>query len=269
MIHSLSRAVEALLIDVAEAVVMPRYQLLEAHEVSQKAPDDLVTIADKESELRLNEGLATILPEARMVGEEACAADPSVLDGLDQGIAWIIDPIDGTGNFAAGRPHFALMVALVDSGRPIAGWIYDPLRGRMCHAHQGGGAWIDGKRVYARPSEAPMPIAAISTRFMDGLERAAMLERSDGHFSLVDVPLCAGEQYPRVVLGENDFSIFARTLPWDHVAGTLFLTESGGHVARMDGSPYFFWDKRTGMLGAGSREMWDLAAKQLADIKVL
>jgi fructose-1,6-bisphosphatase/inositol monophosphatase family enzyme len=263
--HTLYKAVEILLHDTAEAIVLPRYRALEAHEIEEKTPGDFVTIADKESELRLNEGLAHILPDARMVGEEACAADPSLLEGLGHGTAWVIDPIDGTGNFAAGRPHFALMVALVADGEPIAGWIYDPLRRRMCHAHQGGGAWIDNTQVYARTSGEAKPVAAISMKFMKPDQREDFARRSDGHFTLADVPLCAGEQYPRMVLGENDLSVFERTLPWDHVAGALFLTEAGGYIARMDGSPYQFWDGRTGMLGAASRQIWDAAAAVLVD----
>jgi fructose-1,6-bisphosphatase/inositol monophosphatase family enzyme len=263
MMHPLSPAVETLMRDVAARIVMPRYQMLEAHEVDEKSPGDLVTIADKESEDALNTGLAKILPEARMVGEEACAADPSLLSGLDRGTAWIIDPIDGTSNFAAGRPHFALMIALVDAGAAIAGWIFDPLRNRMCHAAAGYGAYIDGTRITAKSSGEEHPIAAISTRFMSDDVRDAMLKQTQGRLRLVDVPLCAGEQYPRIALGENDLSIFERTLPWDHVPGALFLNEAGGRVTRMDGTPYQFWDGRTGLLGAASPQLWDEAASIL------
>lgn len=263
--HTLHAQVSDLLRQVAEDVVMPRFQQLATHEIVEKTPGDLVTIADTESETRLSEGLAKILPEARMVGEEACAADPSLLNNLDKGTAWIIDPIDGTGNFAAGQPHFALMVALVADRVPLAGWIYDPLRGRLCHAHQGGGAWIDGERVTARGSGQPLPIAAISTRFLAPDARDAMVQRTNGHFTLAEVPLCAGEQYPRIVLGENDLSVFHRTLPWDHVAGALLLTEAGGYIARLDGASYQYWDGGTGLLGAASPALWEAAARVLAD----
>jgi fructose-1,6-bisphosphatase/inositol monophosphatase family enzyme len=261
--HALSVAVEALLREVAEMVILPRYRSLEVHEIEEKSPGDLVTIADRESELWLNEGLARIVPEARMVGEEACAADPKLLEGLDKGTAWIIDPIDGTSNFATGKPPFAVMVALVAEGNPVAGWIYDPLRRRTCHAVAGGGAWIDGEQVYARPSSAPLPIAAIGTTFMTPDDRESILARAEGQFKLADIPRCAGEQYPRIVLGENDLTIFERMLPWDHVPGALFLSEAGGHVARLDGTPYRFWEGRKGFLGAGSRAMWDHAARVL------
>jgi fructose-1,6-bisphosphatase/inositol monophosphatase family enzyme len=261
--HSLTTSVAALLRKTATDIVLPRYRALQTHEIQEKSPGDFVTIADKESELALNEGLARILPEARLIGEEACAAAPHLLDGLESGTAWIIDPIDGTGNFAAGRPHFALMIALVADGEPIAGWIYDPLRDRLCHAHHRGGAWINGERIFATPSGAPLPIAALSTRFMDPDQRADMTTRAHGRLTLADVPLCAGEQYPRIALGENDLSVYERTLPWDHIAGAQFLTEAGGHIARMDGTPYRFWDGRTGLLGAVSHAIWDDAVRIL------
>lgn len=245
---------------VGRDIVMPRYRNLTADQISEKAADDFVTIADKESEARLAEGLAAILPEAGIIGEEACAADPTILDRAGEGLNWIIDPIDGTGNFAAGRPPFGIMVALADAGVTLAGWILDPLSGRMCHAMLGGGSHIDGERVSARESGDPLPVAALAVYFMTPQERADIERRSAGRFALVDIPRCAAEQYPRLVLGQNDVSVFARTLPWDHAAGCLFLNEAGGRCERLDGSPYRVGDLRRGLLGASSPRLWDEAA---------
>jgi len=255
--------VVALMRDVARDVIMPRYQNLRAEEVSEKAVDDLVTIADKESEIRLAEGLATILPEAGIIGEEACAADPAILERAGDGLNWIIDPIDGTCNFAAGRPPFGVMIALADAGATLAGWILDPLTGRLCHAILGAGSHIDGQRVQARESGETLPVAALAVYFMTDEERADIQRRSAGNFALVDIPRCAAEQYPRLVLGQNDVSVFARTLPWDHAAGTLFLNEAGGCCQRLDGSPYRVGDLRRGLLGASSPRLWDIAAETL------
>ena len=255
--------VVALMRAVGRDIVMPRYRNLSSDEISEKAADDFVTIADKESEIRLAEGLSDILPEAGVIGEEACAADPAILDRAGDGLNWIIDPIDGTGNFASGKPPFGIMVALVDSGTTLAGWILDPLTGRLCHAMLGGGSHIDGQQVQARESHGDLPIAAISTIFMDPAERAAMESRAKSNFTMVDIPRCAAEQYPRLVLGQNDVSIFARVLPWDHAAGTLFVNEAGGCCQRLDGSPYRVGDLSRGLMGASSRRLWDLAAKTL------
>jgi fructose-1,6-bisphosphatase/inositol monophosphatase family enzyme len=258
--HALHKDVSALMMKVAAEIVMPRYQSLAAHEMEEKTPGDLVTIADKESELALNEGLAQIEPSARMIGEEACAANPKLLDGLKSGAAWIIDPIDGTNNFASGRPPFAIMVALVEDGVAQVGWMLDPITGRMCHAVKGSGAFINGERVFARGSGEALPKAGISTLFMDPQTRTAFLGRAEGKLTLADIPRCAGEQYPRIVLGGNDLALFERVLPWDHVSGALFVEEAGGKVARLDGSAYQFWDGRSGLLAAGSPGMWDYSA---------
>jgi fructose-1,6-bisphosphatase/inositol monophosphatase family enzyme len=255
--------VVALMREVARDIVMPRYQNLAAHEISEKAAEDFVTIADKESEIRLAEGLAAILPEAGIIGEEACAADPAILERAGEGLNWIVDPIDGTGNFAAGRPPFGIMVALADAGTTLAGWILDPLTGRLCHAVLGAGSHIDGERVQARESGGDLPIAALAVYFMTEEERADIQRRSEGQFTLVDIPRCAAEQYPRLVLGQNDISVFARTLPWDHAAGTLFLNEAGGCCQRLDGTAYVVGDMQRGLLGASSPRLWDLAAERL------
>ena len=257
---ALHEPVVALMRQVAREIVMPRYRNLSADEISEKAADDYVTIADKESELRLTEGLSAILPEAGVIGEEACAADPSILDRAGVGLNWIIDPIDGTGNFASGNPPFGVMVALADGADTLAGWILDPLAGRLCHASLGGGAFVDGDRIAARESGAELPVAALAVYFMSEQERRNIQRRAIGNFALVDIPRCAAEQYPRLALGRNDVSVFARTLPWDHAAGTLFLNEAGGRCARLDGSPYRIGDTQRGLLGASSPRMWDRAA---------
>ncbi len=263
MMMELHEPVVALMRDVARDIVMPRYRNLSADDISEKAADDFVTIADRESEIRLAEGLAAILPEAGIIGEEACAADPAILDRAGEGLNWIVDPIDGTGNFAAGKPPFGIMIALADSGTTLAGWILDPLTGRLCHAILGAGSHIDGEQVRARESGADLPIAALAVYFMTEEERADIRRRSTDRFTLVDIPRCAAEQYPRLALGQNDVSVFARTLPWDHAAGTLFLNEAGGLCQRLDGSPYRVGDTRRGLLGASSPRLWDMAAETL------
>lgn len=258
---ALSASVAALMRKVAAEVVMPRYRNLAQHEVIEKAVDDLVTIADRESEARLSEGLARLLPEADIVGEEAVAADPGVMERLESGLNWIIDPIDGTGNFAAGHPPFGLMIALVDSSIVQQSWILDPLRDRLCCAALGKGATIDGETVTARPTDATLPVAGISLLFADPENRVRLKARAEGKLEMADIPRCAAEQYPRIVLGVNDLAVFERTLPWDHAPGALFVNEAGGKVARPDGSPYVIGaDPGKGLLAACSPAMWERAA---------
>ena len=267
MTKALTADVLAIMQRAAREAVMPRYQSLAAHEIDAKAADDVVTIADKEAELILAEGLARLLPEAAIVGEEAAHADPALLDRLGDALCWIIDPVDGTNNFAAGKPPFGLMVALSLGGETIAGWILDPLSGRLCHAHRDGGAFIGEERITARDTGQEPPIAAISLVFMDPAQREAMKSHIAPHYSLVDIPRCAAEQYPRLVLGVNDVSIFERTLAWDHAAGVLFVNEAGGKAARPDGRAYRVDEAHLpGLIGAASPALWDELAGRLAQL---
>lgn len=265
--QALDAAVLAVIREACDRAIMPRYQSLATHEIEEKASagtlEDLVTIADKESELILAEGLARLMPEAAIVGEEAADADPTVLERLGDALCWIIDPIDGTNNYAAGKPPFGLLVALAERGETIGGWIYDPLKGRFCHAHAGKGAFINGERVTARTSGQTPPIAAISLVFADAAERERLKRGIAPHYTCVDIPRCAAEQYPRLVLGENDLTIFSRTLAWDHAAGVLFVNEAGGKVARPDGRPYRVDEHmQPGLIGAATPALWaQLAAR--------
>ncbi|ABD26434.1 inositol monophosphatase [Novosphingobium aromaticivorans DSM 12444] len=262
---ALDEAVAALMRDTAQRTLLKHYQQLADHHVTAKAADDVVTIADTESEAMLAEGLARILPEAAIVGEEAAHADASVLEHLSDSLCWIIDPLDGTNNFAVGKPPFGILLALAEKGETVAGWIYDPLTGRLCTAHRGKGAWLNGERFTARPSGQEPPIAAISLVFVDQEKRAALLEHIAPHYALVDIPRCAAEQYPRIALGINDVSVFERTLAWDHAAGVLFLNESGGKAARPDGSPYRV-DRHLepGLIGAASPALFDALAERMS-----
>lgn len=263
---ALDEEMRALLRFVSERTIMPRWRNLAEGEVIEKALDDLVTVADREAEAFLAEALATLAPDVPIVGEEAAHADPSILDRLS-GPCWIVDPIDGTHNYAHGKTPFGTMIALADGGETVAGWIYDPVRDRLCHARRGEGAFVDGERITASGTGETPPLAAISLIFLDPARREAVCQHIAPHYHLVDIPRCAAEQYPRIALGENDVSVFERTLAWDHAAGVLWLNEAGGKVCRPDGSPYRVDQTgRTGMIGAASPALWDRLAALYAKL---
>lgn len=258
------RAIENLLRDVTEKAILPRYRNLAEGEIEDKGGNDPVTIADRESEEMLREGLEKIIPGMAFVGEELVHADPTTLEHLTSD-CWIVDPIDGTRNFAAGKPPFGILVAMASGGEAHTGWIYDCLTGRICIAHRGKGAFIGEEKITAQPTGQASPIAAISMAFMDDAQREAMKAHITPHYSLADIPWCAAEQYPRLALGTNDVSIFERTLAWDHAAGALWLNEAGGKAARLDGSPYRVdeWDRK-GLVGAATAALWEEMVERLA-----
>jgi fructose-1,6-bisphosphatase/inositol monophosphatase family enzyme len=255
--------VAALIRQVASEVVLPRFRALEAHEIAEKSPGEIVTSVDREAERRLHDGLAAFGLGARIVGEEAAAADPALLDDVDSGLVWLVDPLDGTANFAAGREPFGLMVALVEDGVPLAGWLYDPVRGRMCHAERGAGAFCDGTPVRAREVRGARPRAALGTHFMAQVQRNRVHRSAAEWCEIVSVPRCAAESYPRLALGEDTIALFQRILPWDHAAGVLFLAEAGGKTKHWDGTPYRVGGPGRGVLAAASEAAWAHAAERL------
>ncbi|MDT8757703.1 inositol monophosphatase [Sphingomonas psychrotolerans] len=262
----LPEAIAAVLRHAAASVVMPRFQRLAAAEIEEKSPGDLVTIADREAEAVIAEGLAAIRPDARFVGEEACARDPSLLDDLGSGTVWIVDPIDGTANFAAGRRPFALMAALIENGETVASCILDPVDGRLAAAERGAGAWLDGNRVH--PASASPGIGALSG-IVSSFSRpqaaepkvAALAERAG---EVVATRRCAGDEYPLVATGARHFALYWRSLVWDHAPGVLFLEEAGGVAARLDGSRYRVTDGGGPILLARNSVIWDEVAAVLA-----
>ena len=265
MTHALHREVSAILQQVSEQIILPRFRNLAAADIAEKTPGDLVTIADKESEAALSEALSRLLPNSAIVGEEAVAADADELRHLSAPACWIIDPIDGTHNFAHGKAPFGIIIALCHDGVTEEGWLYDPLTGRMSHAVRGGGAFVNGQRIRAAATSAMPPIAAISELFLNAGQHDALRADIAPHYTLVDIPRCAAEQYPRLVLAQNDVSLFERVLPWDHAAGILFLNEAGGMAARPDGRAYAPTQDERGLIGAASPALFEAIVERLKD----
>ena len=235
----------------AQGSMLPRYRALKEDEIEMKGEDDPVTVVDREVEAFLTDALTKLAPGVAVVGEEAC---------------WIIAPLDGTANFTSGEGHIGIMVALADAGEAIAGWIYDPVRDRLCHAKRGEGAFVDGERTRAQPSGDTPPHLAAMKRFMGGEQRALFEAEIEPYYQIIQAPGAAAEQYPLTVFGGHDLAIYERTLAWDHAAGCLFLNEAGGACLRPDGSPYRVDDGRRGMIGAASRNLFDELAERLISV---
>lgn len=261
---ALDTGVSSLLRTVASEVVMPSFCALSKDDIFEKSPGEIVTRVDREAEVRLHDGLAALRTGARVIGEEACAQDPALLASAGEGLVWLVDPLDGTANFAGGRRPFGLMVALVAGGLPLAGWILDPSSGRLCRAARGEGARINDRpiRVCAKPSVRP--VAALATQFMTPDQREHTHACAGRLFSREPIPRCAAESYPRLVLGLTDVALFQRILPWDHAAGVLLVQEAGGWVTHWDGHHFKVGGPRTGLLVASSHWTWAQAHAVLA-----
>jgi len=253
-------AVGALVQDVAHRVVLPRFRDLAAGEISEKSPGDLVTAVDVEAERVITAGLTELSSGVPVVGEEAVAADPWLLGLLGRdGLAFVVDPIDGTRAFVEGDPDFAVMVALVDHGVPVASWIALPAYGELFWAARGAGAFVSrGSGVPERVSRAGGGVGpvrgGVATAFLpDGL-REQIGERVEALAPDVrgSARLWAGATYRRVLLGEDDFIVYWRTNPWDHAPGAVLVREAGGVVQRWDGTDYRADDAATSLLVAAT-----------------
>jgi len=258
--------VAEILRDVAATIVVPRFRTLAPDEIRAKsAPDDLVTVADVASEAALTARLSDLVPGSLVVGEEAASADSAVFDRLrgDDRLVWIIDPIDGTHNFAHGDPEFGLMVAASRAGTTVAAWILAPMDGRMAIAVKGGGATINGEPVRPeRPERLGDVVGAVSRRYCSDASRDQIETRSAA-FKEARVTRCAAHDYLRILEGRSHIGYYNRVMPWDHAAGSLLVVEAGGHSAFVDGDVYSPRRREGGLLTASSIEVWTMARDQL------
>lgn len=251
--------------EVAAEVMEPRFRRLARGEVREKSPGEVVTVVDEQAETALARRLGALIP-APVVGEEACARNPDLLRAIRAEESWLVDPLDGTANFIAGSPDWAVMVALLRAGRPVASWIWRPCDRVLYQAERGSGSQRNGESLVApqgRAAEGGLRGAVLS-RFLDPAARARLEANRDRIGEVTAGAMCAGVDYPLVAEGGQDFVSFRRTLPWDHVPGCLLVEEAGGAVRRMDRRPYDPWDREgEGLLAARSAAVWDAAATWL------
>jgi fructose-1,6-bisphosphatase/inositol monophosphatase family enzyme len=249
--------VQQLVRHVAEEVINPRFRALAAGDVTEKSPGEVVTVVDREAEALLTEGLRGLTPGFPVIGEEAASVDPSLLALLEQpGPVWLVDPLDGTPAFVAGSPDHAVMLALVVDGLVVAAVIHQPQHDRMLVAERGSGAYADGRRLRTGPGDAALADlrGGVLRRFLDAPTRAAV-DAAHRFGDLTPGTTCAGVEYPLLASGERDFLLFWRTLPWDHAAGSLLVTEAGGVARRLDGSDYAPARAGEGLLVSGSSSL--------------
>ena len=256
-------AVIALLRRVAQTEIMPRFRNLAAADIRTKSsPLDLVTVADEAAEAALAAGLLALFPGAAIIGEEAVAADPTLLARLRApGPVWVIDPIDGTANYAADLPLFGTILALVENDEVQAGFIHDPLGDDTAFAQRDAGAWMITASGASRPLHvaAPVPVAqmtgCISWRYLPQPLRSQVLNRLDRFAAIPDFR-CAAHQYRLLAAGHCHLQFFRRLLPWDHAAGILLHHEAGGYSARLDGSKYRPSETTGGILLTPDQPSW-------------
>ncbi|MFD1744092.1 inositol monophosphatase family protein [Rhizobium helianthi] len=254
----------------AKQEILPRFRRLGAHEVRAKSEaTDLVTEADEQAERYIKAEVAKFAPDALFIGEESVAADASLLNRLaDAELAVIVDPVDGTFNFAAGVPAFGVMASVVYKGEAIAGIIYDPMGDDWVMAEKGGGAFLrrpDGDAVRlataaAKPLEATYGMASAAYFYA---EQRLQLLTNLAKLRFFASYRCSAQEYRILAGGHVDFVLYNKLMPWDHVGGSLIVQEAGGHVAKLDGSPYRPHEFEGGLLAASNKETWDMLKREI------
>ena len=233
----------------AETVILPHFRNLSSAQIFEKKPGDLVTVADRESEAFLARELTALLPDSQVLGEESSFADPSLFSLLEgDKPVWIIDPIDGTTNFAKGDSRFAVIVALVQNLRIEAGWILEPYHGRFIAAKRGNGCWslrpnqADENLQFKQPIAPKQSIGAAYGHRQRGTppKNTAIYDiaESSNQFAAVTQHFSGGVEYHAMVVEEIHWSLHSRSWPWDHAAGVVMIEEAGGMVKFLDGSDY-------------------------------
>ncbi|MFT4295387.1 MAG: inositol monophosphatase [Micropruina sp.] len=247
-------AVTAAIRAVTDAEILPRFRSLADDEIIEKRPGDVVTVADRLAEQALTRIFQAETPGCLVVGEEAVYADPAPLKALPTAeLAWVIDPVDGTRNFADGKPDFAVMVAEVRHGVTTRGWIWQPVHDRMYIAERGAGVTCNGVQLSPPPMADPI-VGALHGRW--GRPRAGLPEG----VRLVQLAGCCGVDYPDVVEGRRAFVGYWSMHPWDHLPGALMVEELGGRVATTAGRRYAAGVTGRFLLAAQSPDTWELAA---------
>jgi len=247
-----------LLEEAAAEEIVPRFRSLADGEIRRKQGGEVVTVADEATEARLSVALGDLMPGSTVVGEEAVAGDPSVLERLSEDRpVWVIDPVDGTANFANGIGVFAVMLAFLREGEIRAAWIHDPLGDRTAVAEAGEGAWMAGRRLAVA---GPKPLAEMRGTLHASQyatpEMARQVQARRERLQAIKSLRCAGAEYLRLASGEMHFSLFTKMAPWDHAPGNLIHREAGGVALMLDGRAYDAVQPVEGLLMAPDRASW-------------
>ena len=211
----------------------------DAHDIEKDTHEkngaaDLVTKYDVAVQAFLQRELLALVPEAGFLGEEG------EHETLDKPWVFVVDPIDGTTNFVRHMHHSNIAVALVHEGCVAYGVVYNPFTEEMFAARRGGGAFLNGRPIHVSDRDMSHAITMCGStiydrRFTDRsfslMRRLYDLGLDFRRFGSAELDVCY------VACGRAEVFFECRLSPWDYAAGSLILTEAGGKITRLDGSP--------------------------------
>jgi len=195
---------------------------------------DLVTAVDRAVEQAVREAIRTRFPDHGLVGEEMGG-------GWDREYTWVLDPLDGTTNFAHTLPNFVCSLACYRHGEPVVGAIYDPNRDELFAARRGGGATLNGLPMAVDLAQT-LRESLIGTNLLwdvreNRFHGLPALQELGKEVRGIRSLGAAALELAYVACGRLTGFVQFKLSPWDYGAGLLLVTEAGGRVTQMDGAP--------------------------------
>lgn len=215
-------------------VIARGFSELDRVTVNNKADNDFVTNIDKEAETAIIETIRQSYPDHSFIGEEG-----GQQNGKNQDYIWVIDPLDGTTNFARGLPHFAVSIALRVKGRTEVGVVYDPIRDELFSAVRGSGAQLNGYRIrVGSKKDFNETLLATGFPFKQKHQFETYSKTFEAFFRVGgDVRRAGAAALDLAYLAAGRFDLFWEMglKPWDIAAGDLIIREAGGVVCDFAG----------------------------------
>jgi myo-inositol-1(or 4)-monophosphatase len=218
----------------AQQELLPRFRQVAHH---LKSDGSIVTEADLAMQQLMIDMLHQRWPQIPLLGEEMSREEQQqLLDNSKEGL-WLLDPLDGTSNYAAGIPYFCVSLALMHKGEVELAIIYDPLRDECFSAEKGRGAWLNGEPLRAPLATRPLKqgIALIDLKRLTP-ELAAKVASQPPYSSQRNLGSGALD-WCYVATGRVDVYLHGGQKLWDYAAGQLILAEAGGYSSTLNGEP--------------------------------
>ena len=219
-----------------EAGALLMKKIAQSLEIHYKGDINLVTEADKMSENLIVAAIRQNFPDHGILSEES----PAILDGSS--FRWIIDPLDGTTNYAHGYPVFCVSMALEKEGEIILGVIYDPTRQDTFVAERGEGAYLNGKKL-AVSATPDLNRSLLATGFPYDIRESK--DNNLNYFAAMAKEVqairragAAALDIAYIAAGRFDGFWELKLQPWDMAAGCLLVEEAGGKITDIMGSPW-------------------------------
>ncbi|MCY2983479.1 MAG: inositol monophosphatase family protein [Planctomycetota bacterium] len=243
-------------IEAAQAAGKILCDMLETATVREKAPKDLVTDADIAAQQCIESRILAAFPCHQFLGEECL--QPNVIQAMTSNVEWlwVVDPLDGTVNYAHRMPNFAVSIALMHRGQAVLGIVLDPMAGELYVAILGQGATVNGRKLQSSTC-TKLDSALIAASFppqvqKDSIEIAQFVDilvhsQSVRRLGSAALNLCY------VAQGRLDAYWAGFLKVWDVAAGALIATESGAILSRHDGKPHDPWGGE--LVVAGSEQL--------------